>query len=91
MPHLELRGLGRVAVEAVAGTVVAGAIAVGMVALVERWIGADPPRLALVGEGVVVTLVFGAAYAAVSLVLRIPELASIVEVMVDVTRRPFRT
>ena len=50
-----------------------------------------PARLALIGESVVVTLAFGLAFAAVSIVLRIPELASIVEVMVDVIRRPFRT
>ena len=33
-------------------------------------------------------LVFGAVYAGVSLALRIPELPSIVGVMVDVLRRP---
>jgi putative peptidoglycan lipid II flippase len=91
LPHLRLRGLGRVTVEATAGTLVAGAIALGVVVLIEQLLGSSPPRLALVGESVVVTLAFGLAYAAVSLVLRIPELASIVEVMVDVIRRPFRT
>ena len=91
VPHLVLRGLGRVTVEAAGGTVVAGAIAVGVVALSERLLGDEPSRLALIGESVVVTAAFGLAFAAVSLVLRIPELASIVEVMVDVIRRPFRT
>jgi putative peptidoglycan lipid II flippase len=91
LPHLRLQGLGRVAGEAIAGSVVAGAIAFGVAALAGQVLGSEPSRLALVGESVVVTVVFGLAFAAVSLVLRIPELASIVEVMVDVVRRPFRT
>jgi putative peptidoglycan lipid II flippase len=89
--HLRLQGLGRVAVEAIAGTLIAGAIAVGVAALMERLIGPDPSRVALIGEGLAVTVAFGLSYVAVSLVLRIPELASIVEVMVDVVRRPFRS
>jgi hypothetical protein len=36
-------------------------------------------------------VVFGLAYATVSVVLRIPELTSIVEVMVDLIRRPLRS
>ncbi len=91
LPHLRLRGLGRVTVEAIAGSVVAGAIAVGVVVLARQVVGDTPSRPALIGESVVVTLAFGLAFAAVSLVLRIPELASIVEVMSDVIRRPFRT
>jgi len=91
LPHLHLGGLGRVTIEASAGTVVAGLIAVGTVVLFEQLLGPAPSRLALVGESVVVTIAFGLAFGAVSLVLRIPELASIVEVMVDVIRRPFRT
>jgi hypothetical protein len=91
LPYLRLRELGRVAIEAIVGTLVAGGIAVGVAVLTERLIGEAPSRLALVGESLMVTVAFGLSYAAVSLVLRIPELASIVEVMVDVIRRPFRT
>ncbi|MEA2609887.1 MAG: hypothetical protein QOJ75_2130, partial [Chloroflexota bacterium] len=72
-------------------TSIASAIAIGVTALSERLIGQAPSTLALVAESLVVTVVFGLAYAAVSLVLRIPELASIVEVMVDVFRRPLRS
>ncbi len=89
--HLRLQGLGRVTMEAIAGTLIAGGLAVGVATLTERAIGLAPSRVALVGEGLVVTVAFGLAYAAVSLVLRIPELASIVEVMVDVIRRPPRS
>ena len=91
LPHLRLRGLGRGTAEAIAGSLVAGGIAVGVLVLARQLLGETPTRLALIGESVVVTLAFGLAFAAVSLVLRIPELASIVEVMVDVIRRPFRT
>ena len=90
LPHLRLRALGRVSVEALAGTLVAGGIAIGVAALFDRLIGADAGRLALIVECIVVTLAFGLAFATVSVVLQIPELASIVEVMVDVIRRPFR-
>jgi putative peptidoglycan lipid II flippase len=89
--HLRLQGVGRVAIESIAGALVAGAIAIGVAALIERWIGSAPDRISLIGESVVVTVAFGLVYAAVSAVLRIPELASIVEVMVDVIRRPFRS
>jgi putative peptidoglycan lipid II flippase len=89
--HLWLLGVGRVAIESIAGALVAGAIAVGVAALIERWIGSTPGRIPLIGESVVVTVAFGLVYTAVSVVLRIPELASIVEVMVDVIRRPFRS
>jgi putative peptidoglycan lipid II flippase len=90
VPILRLRELGRVAVEALTGSLVAGGIAAGVVALAERLIGGSPSRLALIGECVVVTGAFGLVFAGVSVVLRIPELTSIVEVMVDVIRRPFR-
>ena len=91
LEHLRLQGLGRVTIEAVAGSLVAGLIALGVMVLSEQLLGSSPSRVALIAESAVVTVAFGAAFAAVSLVLRIPELASIVEVMVDVFRRPFRT
>jgi len=40
---------------------------------------------------ILVSLVFSLVYAALSLVLRIPELPSIVGVMADVLRRPARS
>ena len=79
------------AIDAIGGTLIAGAIAIGLAALIERLIGPDASRLALLAESLVVTVAFGLTYAAVSVVLRIPELTSIVEVMADVIRRPFRT
>ena len=91
LPHFELRGLARVGIEAVVGSALAGAVAF----LAGEWlagaIGADPGRLVLVVEVTLVSLVFGLVYAALSLVLRIPELPSIVGVMADVLRRPARS
>jgi putative peptidoglycan lipid II flippase len=91
LPHFELRGLVRVAIEAVVGSALAGAVTF----LASEWLasvgGTDPGRIALIGEVMLVSLVFGLVYAAISLVLRIPELPSIVGVMADVLRRPARS
>ena len=79
------------AIEAVVGSALAGAVAF----LAGQWLasalGADPGRLVLLVEVALVSLVFGLVYAALSLVLRIPELPSIVGVMADVLRRPARS
>jgi putative peptidoglycan lipid II flippase len=91
LPHFELFGLARVGVEAVVGSVVAGAVAVPALGAVSGAFGAEPGRILLLVEAAVVSLVFGAVYAAVSLALRIPELPSIVGVMADLVRRPVRS
>jgi len=88
---LRLGGLARVAVQAAIGTAVASALGFGTAALIGQAMGSDPSAIALVIDVGVVAVVFGLAYAAVSVVLRIPELASIVEVMVDLIRRPRRS
>jgi len=91
LPHFELRGLARVGIEAVVGSALAGAVAF----LASEWLtnalGIHPGRLVLVGVVILVSLVFSLVYAALSLVLRIPELPSIVGVMADVPRRPARS
>jgi putative peptidoglycan lipid II flippase len=91
LPHFELRGLGRVGIEALVGSVVAGGVAFAAGGWLAGALGADPWRLVLVVEVVLVSVVFGAVYAGISLVLRIPELPSIVGVMADVLRRPARS
>jgi len=88
---LRLGDLARVAIQAVVGTVVASALAFGTAALIGRAIEPNPPALLLILDVVAVAGLFGLAYATVSIVLRIPELASIVEVMVDLVRRPLRS
>ena len=83
--------LGRVAGQALVGTLIGGALAFGATSLLEGAAGPQPGRLAVILIGLVVGAIFAAAYATVSVVLRIPELASIVEVMVDLVRRPLRS
>jgi putative peptidoglycan lipid II flippase len=89
--HFEVRGLARVGIEAAVGSALAGAVAF----LASQWLtdalGIHPGRLVLVGVVILVSLVFSLVYAALSLVLRIPELPSIVGVMADVLRRPARS
>jgi putative peptidoglycan lipid II flippase len=85
--HFELRGLGRVSIESIVGSVVAGAAAYVVLMAVSGAFG-DVGRLLLLVELAIVGAAFAAVYAGVSLALRIPELPSIVGVMADVLRRP---
>jgi putative peptidoglycan lipid II flippase len=91
LPHFEVRGLARVGIEAVVGSALAGAVAFLASGWLTDVLGIHPGRLVLVGQLILVSLVFGMVYAALSLVLRIPELPSIVGVMADVLRRPARS
>jgi putative peptidoglycan lipid II flippase len=85
---LRLVDLARVGTQSVVGTIVGSALAFGTAALIGRAVGTDPSAVALIVDIVVTSAVFGLAYAGVAVVLRIPELASIVEVMVGLVRRP---
>ena len=91
LPHFELGGLGRVGVEAVAGSVVAGLAAAVVLAGIDGALGGGPGRVLSIAIVAVVSVAFGAVYAGVSVALRIPELPSIVGVMADVLRRPIRS
>ena len=91
LPRFELSGLARVGVEAVVGSVIAGIVAVPALGALGGALGADASRIVLLIEAAVVSLLFGAVYAVVSLALRIPELPSIVGVMADLLRRPVRS
>jgi putative peptidoglycan lipid II flippase len=89
--ELRLAGPVRVALQAVVGTVIASALAFGTAELVGGAIGPAPAAVPLIAEIALVSGIFGLAYAGVAVVLRIPELGSIVEVMVDLVRRPLRS
>jgi putative peptidoglycan lipid II flippase len=89
--HFRLTGLGRVSVESIACSVLAGAAAYAALQVAASVLGPDPARLVLIVELAAVGAVFAAVYALVSLALRIPELPSIVGVMVSVVRRPVRS
>jgi putative peptidoglycan lipid II flippase len=87
---LQLGGLVRVALQSIIGSAVGSALAFGTAALVGSAIEPDPSAVLLVLDIGLVSAVFGLAYATVSIVLQIPELTTIVEVMVDLIRRPVR-
>jgi putative peptidoglycan lipid II flippase len=91
LPDFRPRALVRVSIESIVGTVIAGILAEATLLGLQGWLGTDPTKLGLVVQIAVTSAVFGLAYAGVSLVLRIPELPTIVGVMVDVLRRPRRT
>ncbi len=91
LEHLDLRPLGRVALAAVGGTLVATAAGLAALSVTEGVVGVDPDKLGLILQVATVGLAFVATYLAISVVLRVPELPSIVGVMVDALRRPRRT
>jgi putative peptidoglycan lipid II flippase len=91
LPHFEITGLGRVGIEAILGSVVAGLVSVPVLGAVGAALGAEPGRIVLLVEAAVASVAFGVVYAGVSLALRIPELPSIVGVMADLLRRPVRS
>ncbi len=89
-PGFVLSGLGRVALEAVAGSVAAGLVG----SIVLRSLDGALGELGRVGQVIpiaIVGLAFSAVYTLASIVLRIPELPSIVAVMADLFRRPSRS
>lgn len=81
----------RIGVEALLGTVVATALAFVALTGLQAWLGVDPPTVGLIVQIAFTSAAFGVGYLAVSVVLRIPELPSIVGIMADVVRRPRRT
>ncbi len=84
---LDVVALLRVGAEAALGTAVAAAVALFAMSSIEARIGRTPGRIALTAEGIAVAAIFALAYLGVSLALRIPELPTIVGVMVDLVRR----
>src|SRR3954454_4476091 len=84
LAHFGLAGMARVGVESVVGSAVAGVAAWWLLERTANVLGHEPGRLILLLQLVVVSAAFAAVYALVSAALRIPELPSIVGVMVDV-------
>jgi putative peptidoglycan lipid II flippase len=84
---LELGGMARVMLETVVAAGAAAAVASGVLAVVPPVPGASPGTIALLVEATLATVAAGLTFAAVAVALRIPELPSIVGVMVDLVRR----
>lgn len=86
-PAFALQGIARVIVEASLASLAASLVALGAVRFIDGAIGPTPGRLALLGETILATAAGGLVFLGVALVLRIPELPSIVDVMADLIRR----
>jgi putative peptidoglycan lipid II flippase len=91
LPTLELGGIARVFLEASVASLVASLVAIGTVRFLDGLIGLDPGKAAILAETILATVTGGLAFIAMSLVLRIPELPTIVGVMGDLIRRPRRS
>jgi len=87
LPHFHLAGLGRVSIEAILGSMLASAAAIGLLQVLGGLLGLDLGWPAQVLEISVVSAGFALVYAVVSLALRIPELPTIVRLMTDALRR----
>ena len=86
LAHFDPLPLVRVGLAAAGASLIASAASLGAVTLTETWFGTDLSKLALLVQIGIVSAVFGAVYLGISLVLRVPELPSIVGVMVDALR-----
>jgi putative peptidoglycan lipid II flippase len=87
----DLGPLARVFAESSVASLAAALVALGSVRVIDGLIGADPGKLALLAEAVVAASAGGLAFIGLALLLRIPELTTIVEVMGDLIRRPRRS
>ncbi len=87
LPRLDLGSLVRVFLEAALGTLIASSVALAVVYVLDGWIGPHPAWLLLVTQTALAVLAGGGAFLAVAFALRIPELPSIVGMMVDLVRR----
>lgn len=85
---LDLRGVSSVALRSLLGAVIAGGVAILAADAVGRAVGhPQPAKLLDLAEGAVGAATGGLAYLAVSVVLRIPELGTMVGIMGDLARR----
>jgi putative peptidoglycan lipid II flippase len=87
LPRLDVGSLVRVVLEAGLGSLIAGALALAVVYVLNGLIGPHPSWPLLVIQAGLASLVGGLAFLAVAVALRIPELPSIVGLMLDLVRR----
>jgi putative peptidoglycan lipid II flippase len=88
-PALRLGPIGRLGVQAAAAAALAGVVTLGLRTLLAV-LDPDPLRVVLLVEAGLAGLAGGLIYLVAARALRIPELASIVEVMLDLFRRRSR-
>ena len=87
VPELSLAPVVRVTLEAGLASLVASAVALAVVYVLDGVIGPAPGRLVLLAQAVIATVAGGAAFVAIGLALRIPELPATLGLMVELVRR----
>lgn len=90
-PTLDVGGVVRAFAEAAAAALAASLVALGTLHVLDGVVGLAPGKVVLLAESTVTVAAGGLAYLAASLALRIPELPTIVGVVVDLVRRPRRS
>jgi len=86
--ELDLAGLAATFGRSLAGALVAGALALGAVMVLNGPLPVDAGKLAVLGRAVIAGGIGALGYLAMSLVLRAPELPALVDVATDLVRRP---
>jgi putative peptidoglycan lipid II flippase len=86
-PGLDVGGIVRVAVASLVAAAVAALVALGTVQVLGGFAPADPGKVVIFVEAALATILGGLAFAAVALVLRIPELRSLLAILVGLARR----
>jgi putative peptidoglycan lipid II flippase len=89
-PAFDLAGIAWLGLRALAGAVVAGLVALAVLAAWGAALPGPAGKLELLGQAVVATLAGGLAYTGTSFALRVPELAAMVGTMVEIARGPVR-
>lgn len=87
VPELRLGGVARVLVEAALATVAASAAALGVLRILDALIGPHPDRILVAVQAAAAGGAALLVYIGLAAVLRIPELASTIEVMRDIVLR----
>ena len=87
VPTFERSAIVRVLAESLVGAVIAGIVAVAVAALLGGLLAPGSAKSGILAGAVIATVAGGAAYLAVALALRIPELPSIVGLVTDQLRR----
>ena len=90
-PALDLAGILSVGARSLVAAVVAAAVAVVTLQVVGGVAPADPGKVVVFLEAALATVLAGLSYAGVALLLRIPELRSLLAILFDLTRRRTRT
>ena len=84
---LDLAGIVSVGARSLVAAVIAAAVALVTVQVLGGIAPADPGKLVILGEATLASVLAGLAYVGVALVLRIPELRSLLAILLGVVRR----